>query len=105
MAAASDDELVILLIRTAKAVVDRLRDERGPDAGTEMTPMHGLAVHYLRGRDAVTTSDLARHLRITKQSASEVVAVLEANGLVRRAPHPTDGRARVLELTSAGEKK
>jgi len=67
-----------------------------------MTVVHGLAARYLVGRDDVTTVELARHLRITKQSASEVVAVLEQTGIVRRAPHPRDGRARVLLLTDDG---
>src|SRR5262249_53160565 len=57
------------------------------------------------GRDDVTAVDLARHLRITKQSASEVVALLEQNGIVERAPHPRDGRARVVLLTDAGKAK
>ena len=96
------DELVVLLVRTAKAVVDGLRSER-PDTSSTMTPVHGLAACYLVGRTDVTTVELARHLAITKQSASEVVALLESTGTVRRAPHPTDGRARVILLTAEGE--
>jgi DNA-binding MarR family transcriptional regulator len=33
---------------------------------------------------------------------SQVLRVLEARGLVRRAPHPGDKRARALAVTSAG---
>ncbi len=98
----SDDELVVLLIRATKAVIDRLRAERPQKASTEMTVVHGLAARYLLGRDDVTTVELARHLGITKQSASEVVGVLERAGTVRRAPHPSDGRARVILLTDDG---
>ncbi len=98
----SDDELVVLLIRATKAVIDRLRAERPEKAPTEMTVVHGLAARYLLGRDDVTTVELARHLGITKQSASEVVGVLERTGTVRRAPHPSDGRARVILLTDDG---
>ncbi len=99
------DELVVLLIRTAKALVERLRAQHPADSDSPMAVVHGLAAHYLVGRENVTNGDLARHLRITKQSASEVVAVLEAAGIVRRAPHPTDRRARVLILTDAGRTK
>lgn len=99
------DELVVLVIRTAKAMVERLRAERPESAPTEMTIVHGLAARYLLGRDDVTTTELARYLQSTKQSASEVVAALEAEGIVRRAPHPSDGRARVLLLTASGRKK
>jgi DNA-binding MarR family transcriptional regulator len=102
---ASDDELPILLVRTAKAMVDRLRAERPDGGSSSMTVVHGLAARYLVDRDDVTTVELARHLGITKQSASEVVGVLERAGTVRRAPHPSDGRARVLLLTDQGAAK
>jgi DNA-binding MarR family transcriptional regulator len=95
------DELVILVIRTAKALVDRLHAERADDS-SPMTAVHGLAARYLVGRADVTAGELARYLRITKQSTSEVVAMLEQQGIVRRAPHPRDGRARVLQLTDEG---
>ena len=49
-----------------------------------MTVVHGLAARYLVDRDDVTTVELARYLGITKQSTSEVVALLEQNGMVRR---------------------
>ena len=70
-----------------------------------MTVVHGLAARYLIGRDDVTTVELAGYLGITKQSTSEVVAPLERAGIVRRAPHPSDGRARVLLLTDDGAAK
>ena len=95
-------ELLVLLIRTTKSLVERLRAEKPEDADPGMTPVHGLAVRYLLDRADVTTVDLARYLGITKQSASEVVAALERTGVVERAPHPRDGRARVLLLTDDG---
>ena len=96
---------MVLLVRAAKALVDGLRAR--PPAGRAVADdgVHGLAARYLLGRDDVTTVELARHLGITKQSASEVVGLLERSGTVRRAPHPTDGRARVLLLTDDGEAK
>jgi DNA-binding MarR family transcriptional regulator len=103
--AQSDDELVILVVRAAKAFVDRLRAQHPDGDASPMTVVHGLAARYLIGRDDVTAGELARYLRITKQSASEVVALLEQSGLVRRAPHPRDGRARVVLLTEEGKAK
>jgi DNA-binding MarR family transcriptional regulator len=104
--AGADQELSILLVRAAKAMVDRLREERR-DANhpTTMTVVHGLAARYLVDRDDVTAVELAHYLGVTKQSTSEVVATLEREGIVRRAPHPTDGRARVILLTPHGRKK
>jgi DNA-binding MarR family transcriptional regulator len=99
------EALVVLVVRVAKALVDRLRAERSDPGDPPMTPVHGLAARYLLGRDDVTTVELARYLGITKQSASEVVGALERSGIVRRAPHPSDGRARVLLLTEDGNTK
>ncbi len=106
-AGVADEELLTLLIRTVKALVDRLRASAPPRTGgaPETTVVHALAAHYLDGRKDATTADLARYLRITKQSASEVVGLLEQHGIVTRAPHPRDGRARVLLITEEGRAK
>jgi DNA-binding MarR family transcriptional regulator len=96
----SDEELVILLFRSAKALVDRLRMGQ-PETG--LTVVHGLAARYLVDHHDVTTVELARHLGITKQSASEVVTALEEATIVQRVPHPSDGRARVILLTKQGK--
>ena len=45
---------------------------------------------------------LAEQAQVTKQTASLLVAALEAQGLVERVPDPTDGRARLIRFTSAG---
>lgn len=91
-------------MRTAKALVDELRARKG-SAAPALSVVHGLAATYLVERDDVTTADLARHLRMTKQSASEIVSALEDAGIVRRVPHPTDGRARAVRLTAAGRRR
>src|SRR3954467_6321313 len=84
-AQAPPEELVVLVVRVAKALVERLRSDEPDDAGSAMTPVHGLAARYLLGHPCVTTVELARYLGITKQSTSEVVAALERSGIVRRA--------------------
>lgn len=49
-----------------------------------------------------TLAELARRAGITKQAMAESVAHLEAIGLVRRAPHPGDRRAKLVQLTEEG---
>lgn len=51
-----------------------------------------------------TLTDLARAERIRPQSLNATVAGLQAAGLVERAPHPTDGRRRVITLTDRGRR-
>jgi DNA-binding MarR family transcriptional regulator len=46
--------------------------------------------------------ELARRASMTKQSLGELVAQLEALGIVKRVPDPTDGRAKVVLFTEKG---
>jgi len=50
----------------------------------------------------MTTADLARAEMVKPQSMGSFLAELEQEGLVRRQPHPTDGRQILFSLTEAG---
>jgi DNA-binding MarR family transcriptional regulator len=50
----------------------------------------------------VTQRRLAEHAATDPMMTSQVLRVLEARGLVKRAPHPNDKRARALTVTRAG---
>lgn len=50
----------------------------------------------------LTMSELAAKLSIEPPNASTLVNDLEAQGLAERVPHPTDRRARLVELTPKG---
>ena len=52
------------------------------------------------GPDGSRVSDLAEQARVTKQSAAFLVEQLETAGYVERVPDPTDGRARLVRLTT-----
>src|SRR6201993_3143833 len=47
-------------------------------------------------------SDLADRLRVSRQAVAQAVAALERHDYVFRGPHPSDARARVIELTPRG---
>ncbi|MEV5613405.1 MarR family winged helix-turn-helix transcriptional regulator [Streptomyces sp. NPDC052225] len=64
-------------------------------------PAHGFAFSRLSFGDA-TTTDLAAHLGVTKQAASQLVDELVRKGYVERRPHPSDARARLVLLTERG---
>lgn len=46
---------------------------------------------------------IGQRLQVHPTSVTNAVDRLEAAGLVRRVPHPTDRRATLIELTQAGE--
>jgi DNA-binding MarR family transcriptional regulator len=54
-------------------------------------------------RRPMSMSELAAALGIDPANATVVVNDLEALGLVRRRPHPTDRRAKVVEATRKGK--
>jgi DNA-binding MarR family transcriptional regulator len=47
-------------------------------------------------------SDLADQLRVSRQAVAQAVAALERHEYVVRGPHPSDARARIIELTPKG---
>jgi len=49
-----------------------------------------------------TTADLARAEGVKPQSMGTTIAALEKMGMVKRMPHPTDGRQMNIELTAEG---
>ncbi|WP_345596152.1 MarR family winged helix-turn-helix transcriptional regulator [Streptomyces marokkonensis] len=64
-------------------------------------PAHGFAFVRL-APDGATVTDLATHLGMTKQAASQLVDELVRKGYVERRPHPGDARARLVVLTESG---
>lgn len=53
-------------------------------------------------RGASTQRSLSRALRVTPRNVTGLVDALEAEGLVVRAPHPSDRRATLVTLTRRG---
>ncbi|MER6440588.1 MULTISPECIES: MarR family winged helix-turn-helix transcriptional regulator [unclassified Streptomyces] len=64
-------------------------------------PAHGFAFTRL-APDGATVTELAAHLGVTKQAASQLVDELVRKGYVERHPHPGDARARLIVLTERG---
>ena len=56
----------------------------------------------LDGSPGLTIAEVARLCGSTRQSANEMVAGLEAHGLVERSQHPSDKRAHQVHATPAG---
>jgi DNA-binding MarR family transcriptional regulator len=54
-------------------------------------------------RRAMSMGELAAALDIDRPNATVLVDDLEAQGLVRRRPHPTDRRAKLVEATRKGK--
>jgi len=77
----------------------RLRAESNPDG---LTWSQTVALSRLEKAGPMTTADLARAESVKPQSMGATLAELEREGLVRRHPHPTDGRQVLFALTAEG---
>jgi DNA-binding MarR family transcriptional regulator len=79
----------------------RLRQVRV--AGGLSVPETSALARLDRGGPA-TSSELARVEQISPQSMGATLSALEAQGLVARGPHASDGRRVVLSVTEAGRR-
>jgi DNA-binding MarR family transcriptional regulator len=62
------------------------------------------ALEALLRRGPSTLNALAAELQLDKSTASRVVAALQRKRYVGRTQHPADGRAVLLDVTSAGRR-
>ena len=78
------------------------RRMRAATASQELSLTEAAVLARLERHGPATTADLARAESMKPQSMSTTIAALEESGLVRRKPHPTDGRQLPIELTPKG---
>ncbi|PBC64713.1 MarR family transcriptional regulator [Streptomyces sp. Tue6028] len=92
--------LAVALLAAAGELTQRINDGV-VERGFEGRPAYGFAFARLAAGGA-TVTDLAAHLGVTKQAASQLVDELVRKGYVERHPHPDDARARLIVLTERG---
>lgn len=86
----------------------RLETELWNRVEAQVQQAHGVPLAWLEVTQVVAATtdcrvlDIARALSITVGGASKVVDRVEAGGLCRRQPNPTDGRSSFISLTASG---
>ena len=68
-------------------------------------PRFDLLAQLEREHDGLTMVELSQRLMVTGANVTGVTDQLEAEGLVRRAAHPTDRRAFTVHLTPRGRRQ
>lgn len=98
-----DDALALssLLLAAAGGLVRRIDAGVAARGYDDVRPAHGFAFARLAPGGA-TVGELAEHLDVSKQAASQLVEELVGKGYVQRRPHPDDARARLVVLTERG---
>lgn len=92
-------ELAAAVRDTLMRFTRRLRRER-LDTGLTLTQLSALASVFNAG--PMTPRQLAECERVRPPSMTRVLAVLEEQGFVERASHPTDGRQCIITATGTG---
>ena len=94
-------ELIALLGTAWSILVDDLHTELSKMGYTDIRPAHGFVFQLLTPSGS-TGNELAEHLGVTKQAASQMIEYLVEQGYVTRLPHPTDRRGKLIVLTRRG---
>ncbi|KMS89297.1 MULTISPECIES: MarR family winged helix-turn-helix transcriptional regulator [Streptomyces] len=89
------------LLAVAGDLTQRIHDGVVARGFADLRPAHGFAFARL-APDGATATDLAAHLGVTKQAASQLVDEIVRKGYAERRPHPEDARARLVVLTERG---
>ncbi|MDE1251401.1 MarR family transcriptional regulator [Vibrio aestuarianus] len=69
----------------------------------EISSVHVRVLHTIELTNNCTANDVSMQLQVDKAQIARVVKELIDQEWIVRALHPTDGRSRVLQLTSSGK--
>ncbi|HEX6703494.1 MAG TPA: MarR family transcriptional regulator [Albitalea sp.] len=86
--------------RVESVVRNRLRGEFATTL-----PRFDLLAQLEREPEGLTMGELSQRMMVTGGNVTGITDQLEAEGLVRRAPHPSDRRAFAVQLTPAGRRQ
>jgi DNA-binding MarR family transcriptional regulator len=95
-----DVSLVYVVGRVNQGIRREMRQHLGQ---WELGVPEFTALSILRRRPGLSNAQLARRSMVTPQTMIEILAGLEARGLVQRAGDPDHGRILRAQLTRAGE--
>lgn len=99
-AALGRDDLGFLLAKAAQRW-NELLAARFAEAGyPDVRPSYGSVLLPLFEEDGLRMGELARRARLSKQTITTMVRLVERDGLVERRPDPDDGRAQLVFLTA-----
>jgi DNA-binding MarR family transcriptional regulator len=96
---ATRTNLGFLLAKASQRWNELLREQFVARGFGDVRPAYGSILLPLFEEDALRMGELARRARLSKQTITTMVRLLERDGLVTRGPDPVDGRAALVRLT------
>lgn len=97
-----DRSAVMLFSDVFDALVHSMHESLPAAGFDDIRPSHSVGVLRTLDPEGTRPGELARRAGVTPQAMAEFVRYLEARGYVERVPDPTDGRARIVRLTTRG---
>lgn len=94
-------ELIVLMGLAYRNLIDDLQAGMEKAGFGDVRPGHGFVFQLLSFKTA-SINELADHLGVTKQAASQMVEYLEQRHYVLRQADPIDKRSKVVTLTAKG---
>src|SRR5262245_20311133 len=94
------EDLGFLLAKATQRWNELLQDRFRAAGWGEIRPSYGSILVPLFEEDGLRMGELARRARLSKQTMTTMVRILEREGLVRREPDADDGRASRVVLTA-----
>ena len=91
-----------MTLRAAYLALHRRSDARFAPLG--ITADQFVLLATLQQSPALTQRELAQRMPSDPSTVRAMLVLLEKQGLVHRAPHPADSRARTASLTAAGQR-
>ena len=92
---------VTSLMRVQQLILGRLDALLKPH-GLTFARYEALVLLVFSSRGSLPLGKMGERLQVHPTSVTSIVRRLEADGLVRRVPHPEDGRAVLAEITDEG---
>jgi len=93
------------LLAKASQRWNELLYERFVRAGfAEVRPSYGSLLLPLFEEDGLRMGELGRRARLSKQTVTTMVRLIERDGLVERRPDPADARATRIHLTARAKR-
>jgi DNA-binding MarR family transcriptional regulator len=97
---ATRENLGFLLAKATQRWNELLAERFAAAGFGEVRPSYGSLLVPLFEEDGLRMIELASRARLSKQTMTTMVRLLERDGLVRRLPDPRDGRATRVFLTA-----
>jgi DNA-binding MarR family transcriptional regulator len=94
------NDLGFLLAKATQRWNEMLQERFRAAGWSEVRPSYGSILVPLFEEDGLRMGELARRARLSKQTMTTMVRLLEREQLIRRERDPTDGRAFRIVLTA-----